>query len=71
MNDGFTLTLKKNDLIAISNRYSYLKKEAENYNVDSSCFDCLRTYYEFDGFVQALVYVGIDPHIFDNDNTSS
>ena len=46
MSDGFSLVLAKNDLNAISNRYSYS--------------DCLRSLYQI-----------LDPHIFDNDNTSS
>ncbi|MFR4420094.1 hypothetical protein [Coprococcus eutactus] len=57
MSDGFSLVLAKNDLNAISNRYSYS--------------DCLRSLYQIYGFAQALLNVGIDPHIFDNDNTSS
>lgn len=28
-------------------------------------------YYQIYGFAQALLNVGIDPHIFDNDNTFS
>lgn len=57
MSDCFSLVLAKNDLNAISNRYSYS--------------DCLRSLYQIYGFAQALLNVGIDPHIFDNDNTSS
>lgn len=64
MSDGFSLVLAKNDLHAISNQYLSLKKECEDHSADWS--DCMKAYWQFDGFKMALVYVGIDPKIFES-----
>lgn len=71
MSDGFSLNLTKADMKCIADQYLYLKKADEDDRKSSSCFDRMRTFYQFDGFKMALMYVGIDPHIFDNDNTFS
>ena len=64
MSDGFSLVLSKNDLNAISNQYFSLKKECEDHS--ASCSDRERTFWRLDGFKMALVYVGIDPKIFES-----
>ena len=43
-----------------------LKKADEDDRNSASCFDRMRTFYQFDGFKMALIYVGIDPKIFEN-----
>ncbi len=66
MGDGFSLNLTKADLKCISDQYLYLKKADEDDRNSASCFDRMRTFYQFDGFKMALIYVGIDPKIFEN-----
>lgn len=66
MGDGFSLNLTKADLNCISNQYLYLKKTAENVRSSVNFVEGIRDYYQFDGFKMALIYLGIDPKIFEN-----
>lgn len=66
MSDGFSLVLAKNDLNAISNQYLSLKKECDDNKGSADWFDCMKAFWQFDGFKMALKYVGIDPRIFES-----
>lgn len=65
VSDGFSLVLAKNDLNAISNQYLSLKKECDDNKGSADWFDCMKAFWQFDGFKMALKYVGIDPGIFE------
>ena len=66
MSDGFSLVLAKNDLNSISNQYLSLKKECDDNTGSADWFDCMKAFWQFDGFKMALKYVGIDPGIFES-----
>ena len=66
MGDGFSINLSDKDLKRISDEYHRLKEQFEMYKSIGSVIDHACTYFALDGFKKALVYVGLDPEIFEN-----